>query len=91
MLVYDEATAQASAPDAQAAAQPDTAPASATPTDATPLILLVDDEPGVLSSLRRLLRPTGYRVITAEGGAAPQKCVAARLRSACQSVPKLAL
>ena len=70
MLVYDEDTAQASAPDIKAAAQPESAPASATSADATPLILLVDDEPGVLSSLRRLLRPTGYRVITAEGGAA---------------------
>ena len=70
MLVYDEDTAQASAPDIKAPTQPDSAPASAAPADATPLILLVDDEPGVLSSLRRLLRPTGYRVITAEGGAA---------------------
>ena len=33
-------------------------------------ILLVDDEPGILSSLRRLLRPSGYTIHTAEGGAA---------------------
>ena len=32
-------------------------------------VLLVDDEAGVLSSLRRLLRPSGYQVITAESGA----------------------
>ena len=33
-------------------------------------LLLVDDEPSILSSLRRLLRPTGYLVLTAESGAA---------------------
>ncbi|SDH60647.1 HD domain-containing phosphohydrolase [Propionivibrio dicarboxylicus] len=33
-------------------------------------VLLVDDEPNILSSLRRLLRPTGYRTITAESGRA---------------------
>jgi diguanylate cyclase (GGDEF)-like protein/PAS domain S-box-containing protein len=32
-------------------------------------ILLVDDEPSILSSLRRLLRPDGYRVLTAASGA----------------------
>ncbi|MES2740278.1 MAG: HD domain-containing phosphohydrolase [Pseudomonadota bacterium] len=38
---------------------------------ATPLtILFVDDEPNILSSLRRLFRPRGYRVLIAEGGAA---------------------
>ena len=31
-------------------------------------LLLVDDEPGILSSLRRLLRPTGYKIHTAESG-----------------------
>ncbi|MET3131549.1 response regulator RpfG family c-di-GMP phosphodiesterase [Oxalobacteraceae bacterium GrIS 1.11] len=36
-----------------------------------PLTLLcVDDEPNILSSLRRLFRVKGYRVLTAEGGAA---------------------
>ena len=37
-------------------------------TEAT--LLLVDDEPGILSSLRRLLRPAGYKIFTAEGGKA---------------------
>jgi adenylate cyclase len=30
-----------------------------------PVVLLVDDEPRVLLSLRRLLRPTGRQVLTA--------------------------
>ena len=40
--------------------------------DATspPTILLVDDEPSILSALRRLLRPQGYKILMAEGGAA---------------------
>ncbi len=33
-------------------------------------ILLVDDEPSILSALRRLFRPQGYRILMAEGGAA---------------------
>lgn len=33
-------------------------------------ILIVDDEPGVVSALRRLLRRTRYEVHTAESGAA---------------------
>ncbi|WP_058051149.1 response regulator [Janthinobacterium sp. Ant5-2-1] len=42
-----------------------------TSTAATPpTILCVDDEPNILSSLRRLFRPHGYRVLTADGGAA---------------------
>jgi len=32
-------------------------------------LLIVDDEPNILSSLRRLFRPAGYRVLTAESGA----------------------
>ncbi|QRM20403.1 response regulator [Dechloromonas sp. TW-R-39-2] len=32
-------------------------------------LLLVDDEPSILSSLRRLFRPHGYRIFTAESGA----------------------
>lgn len=32
-------------------------------------ILLVDDEPSILTSLRRLLRPDGYRILTAASGA----------------------
>ncbi|WP_367190446.1 HD domain-containing phosphohydrolase [Burkholderia sp. Ed8] len=35
-----------------------------------PSILLVDDEPNVLSALRRVLRPTGYDVLTADSGEA---------------------
>ncbi len=31
-------------------------------------LLLVDDEANILSSLRRLLRPDGYRILTAGGG-----------------------
>ncbi|WP_291994475.1 HD domain-containing phosphohydrolase [Candidatus Accumulibacter sp. ACC003] len=33
-------------------------------------LLLVDDEPSILSALRRLFRPSGYRILTAESGAA---------------------
>lgn len=33
-------------------------------------LLFVDDEPGILSALRRLFRPHGYRIFIAEGGAA---------------------
>ncbi|MBB5607030.1 MULTISPECIES: HD domain-containing phosphohydrolase [unclassified Janthinobacterium] len=36
----------------------------------SPTILCVDDEPNILSALRRLLRPHGYRVLTADSGAA---------------------
>ena len=38
--------------------------------DTATTVLLVDDEPGILSSLRRLLRPAGYRIFTAESGKA---------------------
>ncbi|NHZ61617.1 HD domain-containing phosphohydrolase [Massilia genomosp. 1] len=41
----------------------DTAPPPAT-------VLCVDDEPNILSALRRLFRPEGYRVLVADGGAA---------------------
>ncbi len=37
---------------------------------AAPTLLFVDDEPGILSALRRLFRPHGYRIFIAEGGAA---------------------
>ena len=37
---------------------------------ASPTLLFVDDEPGILSSLRRLFRPHGYRIFIAESGAA---------------------
>jgi response regulator RpfG family c-di-GMP phosphodiesterase len=41
-----------------------------TPVAESPVItlLLVDDEPSILSSLKRLFRPHGYRILTAEGG-----------------------
>lgn len=43
----------------------------AVPRDAEPAVVLcVDDEPSILSSLRRLLRPQGYKVLLAEGGLA---------------------
>jgi response regulator RpfG family c-di-GMP phosphodiesterase len=35
-----------------------------------PTVLCVDDEPNILSALRRLLRRAGYRVLTADSGAA---------------------
>jgi response regulator RpfG family c-di-GMP phosphodiesterase len=38
-------------------------------SDAPLTLLCVDDEPNILNSLRRLLRPHGYRVLTAAGGA----------------------
>ncbi len=34
----------------------------------TPTLLLVDDEENILSSLRRLFRPLGYRIFTAQSG-----------------------
>lgn len=38
--------------------------------EAVPITLLfVDDEPNILSALRRLFRPLGYRIFIAEGGA----------------------
>lgn len=44
---------------------------SPTSPDVTPpCVLFVDDEPAILSSLRRLLRSQGYRVLLAEGGVA---------------------
>ena len=33
-------------------------------------LLFVDDEPSILSALRRLFRPRGYKILTAESGAA---------------------
>lgn len=41
------------------------------PLEARPSrILCVDDEPNILSSLRRLFRPQGYQILVAESGAA---------------------
>ena len=37
-------------------------------TETRSTLLLVDDEANILSSLRRLFRPEGYRILTAEGG-----------------------
>lgn len=42
-----------------------------------PKVLCVDDEPNILSSLRRLLRANGYQVLTAESGAAGLALLAA--------------
>jgi len=39
-------------------------------TEMAPSLLLVDDEASILSSLRRLLRPAGYKIHTAESGKA---------------------
>jgi response regulator RpfG family c-di-GMP phosphodiesterase len=42
----------------------------ATPAQTVPTLLFVDDEPSILSALRRVCRPRGYRVLLAESGAA---------------------
>ena len=55
-------------PNAACASEPRPAPAAT--------VLLVDDEAGVLSALRRLLRPSGYQVMTAESGAAALELLA---------------
>jgi len=39
-------------------------------TPATATLLFVDDEPSILSALRRLFRPQGYRILVAESGMA---------------------
>ncbi|MCA0177475.1 MAG: response regulator [Proteobacteria bacterium] len=39
-------------------------------SEPTVTLLLVDDEPSILSALRRLFRPQGYRILLAESGAA---------------------
>jgi len=44
--------------------------------EARPTLLLVDDEPSILSALRRLFRPQGYRILAAESGAAALELVA---------------
>ncbi|MCV2359851.1 response regulator [Paucibacter sp. TC2R-5] len=46
------------------------ATAAVAPAAAIATILFVDDEPSILSALRRLFRPQGYKVLMAEGGAA---------------------
>ncbi|MGS0755432.1 hypothetical protein ACVBEH_12495 [Roseateles sp. GG27B] len=40
------------------------------PSTLQSIVLCVDDEPSILSALRRVFRPQGYRVLLAEGGAA---------------------
>ncbi|MCA3858609.1 MAG: response regulator, partial [Burkholderia sp.] len=54
------------------AAQSDTSSSTTASGDAdrVPSILLVDDEPNVLSALRRVFRPAGYDILTAESGEA---------------------
>ena len=44
--------------------------ASAPSSASQPKVLCVDDEPNILSSLRRLLRANGYQVLVADSGAA---------------------
>jgi CheY-like chemotaxis protein len=41
-----------------------------TPPAERPVLLIVDDEPGILSALRRALRREGYEIVTAGSGAA---------------------
>ncbi|MEF8703441.1 MAG: EAL domain-containing protein [Candidatus Accumulibacter sp. UW26] len=43
---------------------------AASPQQPLPSVLLVDDEPNILSALKRLLRREGYHVLTAESGQA---------------------
>lgn len=48
-----------------------------TPSDALErTLLLVDDEPNILSTLTRLLRPDGYRILRAESGLAALEMLA---------------
>ncbi len=47
----------------------DVAPASQTSPEPVYTLLFVDDEANILSSLQRLFRPFGYRILTAESGA----------------------
>lgn len=42
-----------------------------------PTLLLVDDEPNIINSLKRLLRREGYRILTAESGAEALELLAA--------------
>ncbi|MDB5989418.1 MAG: two-component system response regulator [Herbaspirillum sp.] len=43
----------------------------------TAVVLVVDDEAGILSALKRLFRPVGYQVLTAESGPAALEILAA--------------
>ncbi len=51
-------------------------PAPVPPADAPATLLFVDDEPSILSALRRLFRPHGYRVLLADSGAAALEMLA---------------
>ncbi|MFC5302541.1 response regulator [Azospira restricta] len=68
--------------DLAAAAAPDGAPRQAALTDRSlhaagqRTLLLVDDEENILASLKRLLRRDGYRILTAESGAAALELLA---------------
>lgn len=44
-------------------------PSDPVPPEIAPRLLCVDDEPAILSSLRRLFRPLGYTLFTANSGA----------------------
>lgn len=44
--------------------------------ETAPCILFVDDEPSILSALRRLFRPEGYRVLVADSGEAGLRVLA---------------
>ncbi len=46
---------------------------ASSPESYSAVLLFVDDEPNILSALRRLFRPHGYRILTAESGAAALK------------------
>ncbi len=44
-------------------------PLETRPSENPPTLLVVDDEPGICSALTRMLRPDGYRILTANSGA----------------------
>ncbi len=48
----------------------ETATEMTTPEPKLPVILCVDDEPNILSSLRRLFRPKGFQILVADSGKA---------------------
>jgi DNA-binding NtrC family response regulator len=50
--------------------EPEETAMAADPPTPERILLLVDDEPAILSSLSRLLRNEGYRILTAENGLA---------------------
>lgn len=51
-------------------------PVASAPADSPATLLFVDDEPSILSALRRLFRPEGYRILLAESGAAALELLA---------------